>query len=154
MIHSLLVGAGSFVESLQEGLKAQGHLVARAEPVRPPDTPPLGSDLDSPATGIKEAVDLLGHADLIVHVPAVPGGPKNLVNQTADEWITACKGGATPPSCHFDYGGPLTETVLLGNAAYRAGTSFEWDAENLRARGTDKIDRYLRDEYRAGWEVS
>ncbi len=71
-----------------------------------------------------------------------------------DEWITACKGGATPPSCHFDYGGPLTETVLLGNAAYRAGTSFEWDAENLRARGTDKIDRYLRDEYRAGWEVS
>ena len=71
-----------------------------------------------------------------------------------DEWINACKGASTPPSCHFDYGGPLTETVLLGNAAYRAGTSFEWDAENLRARGTDKIDRYLRDEYRAGWEVS
>jgi predicted dehydrogenase len=71
-----------------------------------------------------------------------------------DEWINACKGASTPPSCHFDYGGPLTETVLLGNAAYRAGAGFEWDAEHLRARGTDKIDRYLRDEYRAGWEVS
>ena len=81
--------------------------------------------------------------------PTVPKSPGFY-----DEWINACKGASTPPSCHFDYGGPLTETVLLGNAAYRAGTSFEWDAENLRARGTDKIDRYLRDEYRAGWEVS
>jgi len=105
MIHSLLVGAGSFVESLQEGLKAQGHLVARAEPVRPPDTPPIGSDLDSPATGIEEAVDLLGHADLIVHVPAVPGGPKNLVNQTADEWITACEA-------------PLHEAIAVARASH------------------------------------
>ncbi|MEX0819222.1 MAG: Gfo/Idh/MocA family oxidoreductase, partial [Pirellulaceae bacterium] len=36
------------------------------------------------------------------------------------EWLTACKGGE-PATCNFDYSGPLSETVLLGNVAYRVG---------------------------------
>ncbi|MFN3149961.1 Gfo/Idh/MocA family oxidoreductase [Bremerella sp.] len=35
-----------------------------------------------------------------------------------EEWIKAIKEG-TPTTCSFDYSGPLTETVLLGNVAYR-----------------------------------
>ena len=36
------------------------------------------------------------------------------------EWVTACKGGR-PAFSNFDHAGPLTELVLLGNLAIRAG---------------------------------
>jgi hypothetical protein len=68
------------------------------------------------------------------------------------EWFEACRGGA-PASCHFDYSGPLTETVLLGNVAYRAGGGFEWDAERLKAAGNPRAEQYLRSTFRKGWEV-
>jgi predicted dehydrogenase len=66
------------------------------------------------------------------------------------EWIDACKGGK-PATCNFEYGGPLTETVLLGNLAYRSGEAFEWDAENLKPRGKTKAESMIREEYRKGW---
>ena len=38
------------------------------------------------------------------------------------DWLRACKGG--PPACsNFAYAGPLSEIVLLGNVALRAGTA-------------------------------
>ena len=69
------------------------------------------------------------------------------------EWLDACRGGK-PATCHFDYSGPMTETVLLGNAAFRAGSGgFDWDAKKLQAKGNDKAQGYIRREYRRGWEV-
>lgn len=68
------------------------------------------------------------------------------------EWVDACKGGK-PATCNFDYSGPMTETALLGNAAYRAGVAFGWDAANLKATRQDKLERFLRTPYRKGWEV-
>ncbi|MBC8351838.1 MAG: Gfo/Idh/MocA family oxidoreductase [Planctomycetes bacterium] len=68
------------------------------------------------------------------------------------EWFTACKGGE-PATCNFDYSGPLAETVLLGNAAYRAGGNFAWDAEELTASGNEAVDQYLRPKFRKGWEA-
>ena len=69
------------------------------------------------------------------------------------EWIDACKGGP-PATCDFvTYSGPLAETVLLGNAAYRAGGGFEWDAANLKAAGNERAQQLLRPEFRAGWTV-
>jgi predicted dehydrogenase len=68
------------------------------------------------------------------------------------EWIKACKEG-TPTLCNFDYGGALTEAVLLGNAAYRAGKKLEWDAARLAVTNTPDADRYLRHENRKGWEL-
>lgn len=52
-----------------------------------------------------------------------------------NEWLTACKTGS-PTLCHFDYAGPLTETVLLGLVAYRTGQRLEWDFTNLKATNT------------------
>ncbi|MFN4258311.1 MAG: Gfo/Idh/MocA family protein [Gemmataceae bacterium] len=69
-----------------------------------------------------------------------------------NEWLLACKGGQ-PATCNFDYTGPMTETVLLGNVAYRAGGGFEWDAAQLKAIGNAEADRYLRTPYRKGWEI-
>lgn len=67
------------------------------------------------------------------------------------EWIEACKGGQ-PATCNFDYSGPLSETVLLGNTAYRAGGGFEWDASTLTAQGNENAKQYLFSKFRKGWE--
>ena len=69
------------------------------------------------------------------------------------EWVNACKGGEAA-TCNFDYSGPLAETVILANTSYRAGGGFDWDATNLKASGNDQAARYIREEYRKGWEFS
>lgn len=69
------------------------------------------------------------------------------------EWINACKTGS-PTLCNFDYASALTETVLLGTVAYRAGERLQWDAENLRAVNCSKADEFIRKEYRKGFELS
>jgi len=69
-----------------------------------------------------------------------------------EEWLAACKGGE-PATCSFAYSGPLTETVLLGNVAYRASGSFQWDAETLSVTGNDEAARLIRTPYRKGWHV-
>ena len=68
------------------------------------------------------------------------------------EWTSAIVNN-TATSCPFSYSGPLTETVLLGNTAYRSGHKIEWDSEHLRARGHAAADRFIRRDYRQGWEV-
>ena len=67
------------------------------------------------------------------------------------EWFAACKGGKAA-SCNFDYTGPMTETVLLGNVAFRAG-GFDWDADKLKVGGNTKAEPLLRLEFRKGWEI-
>jgi predicted dehydrogenase len=68
------------------------------------------------------------------------------------EWIKACKDGS-PTTCNFDYSGALTESVLLGNVAYRTGKALDWDAASLKATNCPEADAYISKEYRAGWEV-
>ncbi len=67
-----------------------------------------------------------------------------------NEWITACKTGS-PTTCNFDYSGALTETVLLGNVAFRAGQGFTWNGEALKAEDAPAADAFVRKEYREGW---
>ena len=68
------------------------------------------------------------------------------------EWIKACKTGG-PTTCNFDYSGALAEAVLLGNVAYRTGTKLEWDAKALKATNCPAADKYIKREYRQGWEL-
>ncbi|MDZ4818037.1 MAG: Gfo/Idh/MocA family oxidoreductase [Planctomycetota bacterium] len=67
------------------------------------------------------------------------------------EWTEACKTGGTT-TCNFDYGGRLSENVLLGIVAYRSGEAFDWDATNLKT-SSDVANRYLHKEYRKGWTL-
>jgi predicted dehydrogenase len=67
------------------------------------------------------------------------------------EWVEACKSGG-PTSCNFDYGGALTEAVLLGNVAYRSGKAITWDAAKLKT-GSAEADKFLHKEYRKGWSL-
>jgi hypothetical protein len=68
------------------------------------------------------------------------------------EWIVACMTGS-PTTTSFDYSGPLTETVLLGNVAYRTGQKLQWDAESLKATNCPAADQFIRREYRKGWTL-
>lgn len=68
------------------------------------------------------------------------------------EWVEAIRGGA-PALCNFSYSGPLAETVLLGNVAYRVGKKLEWDSAAFKATNCPEADRYLRKEYRKGWSL-
>jgi hypothetical protein len=66
------------------------------------------------------------------------------------EWIHASKTGSAT-TCNFDYGGALTELVLLGNVAYRSGKKLEWDPEKLEAKGCPEAAPFLRESCREGW---
>ena len=68
------------------------------------------------------------------------------------QWVNAILGKDTA-STDFSYSGPLTETVLLGNVAFRTGKKLKWDSANLKADGVPEADRYLRRPYRKGWET-
>ena len=67
------------------------------------------------------------------------------------EWLDACRGGP-PASCHFGSTGPLAESVLLANVAYRAGRAFDWDAPTLSA-SDPAAAALLQRGYRTGWEI-
>jgi hypothetical protein len=69
-----------------------------------------------------------------------------------EEWIRACKGGE-PAGSNFEYAGPLTETVLLGNVAIRVGVKLLWDPEHMRFPNFPDADAFIRREYREGWSL-
>lgn len=68
------------------------------------------------------------------------------------EWTEACKKGKRT-TCDFDYAGRLTEAVLLGNIAYRAGSEIVWDSEALRIPNHEEANTMLRKAYRKGWSL-
>lgn len=68
------------------------------------------------------------------------------------EWITACKTGS-PTSCNFDYSGAVTESILLGNVAYRAGQRIQWDPVHMKITNAPEAEQFLRREYRKGWKL-
>src|SRR5262249_54941271 len=69
------------------------------------------------------------------------------------EWFAACKGGKAA-TCDFAYSGPLTEAVLLGNVAYRAGEPFAWDPAKLEPKGSRTAAGLIRPTFRKGWEIT
>lgn len=69
-----------------------------------------------------------------------------------NEWIAACKGQGTT-TCPFDYSGPLSETALLGNVAFRTGQKIVWNGEKMRATNTKGAEKFVKHEYRKGWKI-
>ena len=54
---------------------------------------------------------------------------------------------------NFDYAGRLTETVLLGNIALRAGKKVEWDGVNMKVTNDSAANQFVTREYRHGWDL-
>ncbi len=69
------------------------------------------------------------------------------------QWTNACKGNGQATS-HFDYAGPLTETVLLGTIAIRfPEQAIEWDSDKLQVSNLPAANQFVRKTYRDGWAV-
>ncbi|RPI80571.1 MAG: gfo/Idh/MocA family oxidoreductase [Planctomycetaceae bacterium] len=67
-------------------------------------------------------------------------------------WADACRGEDKTTS-HFDYSGPLTETVLLGTIAIRLPkTKLAWNAERMELTGSPHAQGMLTKSYRSGWQ--
>jgi predicted dehydrogenase len=86
--------------------------------------------------------------------PYIPSSPGH-----EEEWILACKGGA-PAGSDFEWAGPLTETVLLGNIAIRneikeklGGEVMTWDPVKYSFPNMPEADQFLHCEYRTGWTL-
>jgi len=86
--------------------------------------------------------------------PYIPSSPGH-----EEEWILACKGGA-PAGSDFNWAGPLTETVLLGNIALRmelkeklSSRILKWDPDKFSFTNLPEADRFLHCEYRQGWSL-
>ena len=69
-------------------------------------------------------------------------------------WVNACKGEDQAVS-PFEYAGPLTETMLLGIVALRAGqgVKIHWDAEKGEITNHADANAFLHREYRAGYSL-
>jgi predicted dehydrogenase len=81
--------------------------------------------------------------------PTLPRSPGHFT-----EWVNAIKAGDPKKALsNFDYAGRLTETVLLGVVALKAGTTIEWDPLALRAKNVPAADQYIRRDYRRGFSI-
>jgi predicted dehydrogenase len=91
-------------------------------------------------------------------------------------WQEACKGGFNSDkhkalTSSFDYAGPLTETVLMGNLAIRSydirvpradGKGFSypgrkkllWDGKNMKITNFDEANQFIKREYENGWKLT
>lgn len=70
------------------------------------------------------------------------------------EWIQACKDNNPKGAlAGFEYSGPFTEALLVGNLAVRLGKRIEWDSKNMRATNAPEANRYINKKYRRGWSL-
>ncbi len=89
------------------------------------------------------------------------------------QWVNACiagygKGETSSP---FEYAGPFTESILMGNLAIRSALYTDptvsgwgknkftgrkkllWDAKNMKITNFDEANRFVKREYRGGWRL-
>jgi predicted dehydrogenase len=102
--------------------------------------------------------------------------PKETIKRVPEghyvQWVNACidgyeKGFTSSP---FDFAGPFTESILIGNLALRAfllknpnlkgwddkwlgRKKLLWDAKNLRVTNFEDANQWVKREYREGWKL-
>jgi predicted dehydrogenase len=72
------------------------------------------------------------------------------------EWVAAIKAGQKSTT-DFSYSGPLTEVMLLANAAVRAAehkAKLLWDGTKMTFTNLPEADVFLHMDYRPGWSLT
>lgn len=69
------------------------------------------------------------------------------------DWLDAIKGGPQS-SANFAYGAALSEVGLLGLVAMRTQKKIYWDAKAMKATNAPEADKFIKESYRPGWEIS
>jgi predicted dehydrogenase len=90
--------------------------------------------------------------------PWLPRIPFNAGGDQRQKWefVSTVKGEYEPGTMsNFGYAGRLTETILVGNLAMRAGEGqrIEWDAQNLKSTNMPEVNQFVHREYREGWSI-
>ncbi|MBX2921332.1 MAG: Gfo/Idh/MocA family oxidoreductase [Chitinophagaceae bacterium] len=90
------------------------------------------------------------------------------------QWVNACldgygKGKTSSP---FEYAGPFTESILMGNLAIRSALYIDptvsgwgknkftgrkkllWDARNMKITNFDEANQFVKRQYREGWNLT
>ncbi len=133
--------------------------------LKPPKPAELGEDEELPSGGVL----YIGDAGVLLHetygqrprlFPAELIEEAQTVEQTFPRievshemnWVQACKGEGEA-TCPFSYAAPLTETMLLGVVALKAGTKIRWDGEAGRVTNVPEANEHLHRPYRGGWTL-
>jgi hypothetical protein len=70
------------------------------------------------------------------------------------EWIQACKDRKPAGAmAGFDYSGPYTEALLVGNLAVRLQKPIQWDATAMKATNAPEAEPLIRKKYREGFGI-
>ncbi len=89
------------------------------------------------------------------------------------QWVNACIAGygKGETSSNFEYAGPFTESILMGNLAIRSALYTDpkvtgwgknkftgrkkllWDAKNMKVTNFDEANQFVKREYRDGWSL-
>ncbi|HEX7121190.1 MAG TPA: Gfo/Idh/MocA family oxidoreductase [Gemmatimonadaceae bacterium] len=93
-------------------------------------------------------------ASLAEEAAAVPTSVPRIEGSHEMNWAKACRGEGTA-SCPFSYAAPLTEVMLLGIVALRAGQGrrIVYDGAAMRVTNVPDANAYLTREYRQGWAL-
>ncbi len=79
-------------------------------------------------------------------IPRVPNGPYQ-------EWTDCIRSGQKPGS-NFDYSGPFTEWVVMGNLSLNfPGEVLKWDAANMRVTNNNKANKLVMRDYKNGYHL-
>jgi hypothetical protein len=78
--------------------------------------------------------------------------PREETNRSDRAWIDAFKKGEESPGT-FLKAAPVTQTILLGGVALRAGKRVEYDPEKVEITNVPDANQYLTRTYREGWEM-
>lgn len=85
------------------------------------------------------------------------------------QWVDAIRAGYgnMKISSPFDYAGPFTEAVIMGNLALRSYNMRQegenrypgrkkllWDARNMKITNFDEANQFVRRQYRGGWSLN
>ena len=102
--------------------------------------------------------------------------PKQTIKRVPEghylQWVNACIAGHgnAEVSSPFEYAGPLTESILMGNLAIRSwmlknpkltgwGDKYLgrkrllWDAKNMKITNFDEANQFVKRNYRDGWSL-
>lgn len=102
-------------------------------------------------------------------IARVPDGMEGHYQQ----WVNACLAGYGKHelSSPFEYAGPFTESILMGNLAIRSAMYIDpsvsgwgktkyvgrkkllWDAKNMKITNFDAANQFVKREYRDGWKL-
>jgi hypothetical protein len=95
-------------------------------------------------------------------VKAIPQTiPRNAFDNTEppdfrhhSEWFAACKSGKHETAySNFEIAAYLTEIILLGCVALRAGQKLLWDGPGMKATNDPDAARFIKRDYRAPWKI-